>query len=284
MPEGSTAAAAAPDNAAASPSGAEGRSDGEVMTLTEDQKYTGDLILVSRSWPYDFERNSEEIQLVRILDAQSFSYPVEKEEFMLAKRVMKSLDSMIHDCDQYLGTSDTAISSAYRSTEYQQEVFDEAADEYGSDYAEAYVAYPGYSEHHTGLAADLGIIYDDGSVGTFTDSANAEWMAANSYKYGFVRRYAEDKTEITGISNESWHFRYVGIPHSVFMYENNYCLEEYLEYLKNGTSPYEPLVIEYNGESYSVYYTSESTVPRPGHRFDVSGDNKGGYIITVHGS
>ena len=253
----------------------------QMLHLTEDQCYTGDLIMVNRSHAYDFDRNSESVQLVNIKQSQSFGYPVDREEFMIAKHVLKNLDAMIHDCDQMMGSQSTGISSAWRSYEYQQNLWDETVEDYGEDYAESYVARPGYSEHHTGLAVDLGIFYDDGSYGQFTDSRNAEWMAANCFKYGFIRRYAEDKIDITGISNEAWHFRYVGIPHAAYMYQNNLCLEEYLDYLREHTSMSQPLEIEYGYDTWSVFYSSDSQIVKPDHRYEVSGDNMGGYIITV---
>ena len=58
-------------------------------------------------------------------------------------------------------------------------------------------------------------------------------MVENSHKYGFVLRYPKDKESITGIEYEPWHFRYVGKEHAKVMKENNFCLEEYVEYLKS---------------------------------------------------
>ena len=58
------------------------------------------------------------------------------------------------------------------------------------------------------------------------------WLDENAYKYGFVKRYPEDKTDITGISNEPWHYRYVGTTVAKIMKEENLCLEEYLEKYK----------------------------------------------------
>ena len=165
--------------------------------------------------------------------------------------------------------------------EYQQNVWDETAMNYGEDYAAQYVAVPGYSEHHTGKACDIGIFYADGSQGSFSESRNAIWMRENCGRFGFIRRYAEDKTEITGISNEAWHFRYVGFPHASYMVENNLCLEEYLEYLRNNTSEASPLVIKGNTGSFKVYYTTERTIVKPSGSYTVSGDNMGGFIITV---
>ena len=202
--------------------------DRPLLSLTEEQKYTGDLILVNAEHPYHFDANKD-LNLVLLSEAQSFDYPLSRDDFRLSAAVVPYLDAMIRDCDAAIGTSYTSVSSAWRSEEYQQNVRDEYAELYGEDYAEKYVAAPGCSEHHTGLSVDLGIIYDDGAEGTFSESANAVWMREQSYRYGFVRRYAEDKTEITGISNEAWHFRYVGTEHSLIMRDEHLCLEEYLD-------------------------------------------------------
>ena len=59
-----------------------------------------------------------------------------------------------------------------------------------------------------------------------------QWLDENVYKYGFVKCYPEDKTDITGISNEPWHYRYVGTTVAKIMKEENLCLEEYLEKYK----------------------------------------------------
>ena len=250
-----------------------------LVSFSEDQKHRGDLILVNKEYAYDFDANAA-LNLVRITDAQSYKYPVSSEELKLSEKIMPQLDAMIRACDEAMGTTVTSISSAWRSKEYQQNVWDEYAELYGESYSRKYVANPGNSEHHTGLAADLGIIYSDGSEGTFSESDNAVWMAANSWRYGFVRRYAEDKVDITGISNEAWHFRYVGQPHAAYMHEKNLCLEEYLSYLRENTSPSNPLKVEVGDRSYSVFYTNESTITEPEDSYTVSGDNVGGYIVT----
>ena len=250
-----------------------------MITFSEEQLHKGNLILVSKDYAYDFDANSD-MDLVRIVDAQSFSYPVEKEEYQLSAKLIPQLDAMIRDCNEAMGTDYTSVSSAYRSKEYQQGVWDEYEELYGENYVKSYVAVPGFSEHHTGLALDLGIIYSDGSPGTFSESENAEWMAKNSYRYGFVRRYAEDKVEITGISNEAWHFRYVGQPHAAYMYEKNLCLEEYLEYLREHTSPENPLVYTAGPQTYSVFFTPEKEIVEPEGNYTVSGDNARGYVVT----
>ena len=93
--------------------------------------------------------------------------------------------------------------------------------------AEKYVAIPDTSEHQLGLSVD---------INADTDKCSSEkvyqWLDENAYKYGFVKRYPEDKTDITGISNEPWHYRYVGTTVAKIMKEENLCLEEYLEKYK----------------------------------------------------
>lgn len=93
--------------------------------------------------------------------------------------------------------------------------------------AEKYVAIPDTSEHKLGLSVD---------INADTDKCSSEkvyqWLDENAYKYGFVKRYPEDKTDITGISNEPWHYRYVGTTAAKIMKEENLCLEEYLEKYK----------------------------------------------------
>lgn len=254
------------------------------VTFTEEQKYMGDLILVNSSYPYDFEANAKTIALANIRDTQSFYYQVQKTEYEVAGRIMPSLDQLVAACDEAVGTKMTGVASAYRSMEYQQSVWNEMAELNGTEYAEKYVASPGYSEHHTGLAVDMSIFYEDGSEGSFSESENAVWMNANAYHYGFVRRYAEDKISVTGISNEAWHFRYVGIPHATYMVANNLCLEEYIDYLRANASAAKPLTITCDDGTYEVFFTTETTIEEPQGEYTVSGNNVDGYIVTVRTS
>ena len=89
--------------------------------------------------------------------------------------------------------------------------------------AKTYVAEPGTSEHELGLSVDI----NAESSGSSQDAVY-EWLDENAYKYGFVKRYPADKTDITGIDNEPWHYRYVGYEAAKEMKKENLCLEEYL--------------------------------------------------------
>ncbi|MCL2057073.1 MAG: M15 family metallopeptidase [Oscillospiraceae bacterium] len=97
-----------------------------------------------------------------------------------------------------------------------------------------YIAFPGESEHHTGLAVDITTpVYTELDEG-FEDTHAFAWLSVNAKDYGFVIRYPKDKTAITGIEYEPWHYRYVGTDAAHFISSNNLCLEEYLDFLQNG--------------------------------------------------
>lgn len=70
---------------------------------------------------------------------------------------------------------------------------------------------------------------EEGNSLDFDGTGDYKWFAENGYKYGYVVRFPEDKTQQTGLDYRPWHFRYVGIPHAYYMTQNNLCLEEYVE-------------------------------------------------------
>ena len=117
------------------------------------------------------------------------------------------------------------VCSAYRTQAMQQNIFDQMkqslldqgySDADAETEAGRQVAVPGTSEHQMGLAVDI--------VG---EEANV-WLGEHCWEYGFILRYTEEKAEITGITNEPWHFRYVGREISMDMKDSGLCLEEYL--------------------------------------------------------
>ena len=115
------------------------------------------------------------------------------------------------------------INSAYRSYSEQERIVDTYKKLYGDDYVNKYVARPGYSEHQTGLSFDIG----SKNSNIFSNSKEYQWILNNSYKYGFIHRFPKNAEDITGISNEPWHFRYVGKKIAKIIYENKMTLEEY---------------------------------------------------------
>ena len=86
------------------------------------------------------------------------------------------------------------------------------------------VAEPGCSEHHLGTCFDITV-----PGVTFAGTKQHKWLLEHCWEYGFILRYPQDKTKITGFAAEAWHYRYVGVEHAMKMKEGNLCLEEYLE-------------------------------------------------------
>ena len=113
--------------------------------------------------------------------------------------------------------------SGYRSYKTQEELYNKYVKKDGEEKASMYSAKPGYSEHQTGLAFDIGSVED-----SFANTKEAEWINNNSYKYGFIVRYPKNKTSVTGYIYEPWHVRYLGIDIATKVYESGLTLEEYL--------------------------------------------------------
>ena len=129
------------------------------------------------------------------------------------------------------GVKGVTVTSAYRSYDYQNQLFRNEVALLGSEEEAAKnVNPPGSSEHQTGLAVDMHNM--SAASREFGKTDEAKWLAQNAHKFGYILRYPADKTDITGISYEPWHFRFVGRYHATKMFELDMCLEEYIEYIK----------------------------------------------------
>ncbi len=121
--------------------------------------------------------------------------------------------------------------NAYRSYDTQTTLYDNYVIANGEDLANTFSAKPGHSEHQTGLAVD--VASTNTTFSTFADTDEYLWLVQNAYKYGFIQRYANDKTDITGYSQEEWHWRYLGVDLAAKVYESKLTYDEYYElYLK----------------------------------------------------
>lgn len=120
--------------------------------------------------------------------------------------------------------------SGFRSYEYQTTLYSNYVNRDGKKAADRYSARPGYSEHQTGLAYDIGEKgrEDLWLTSEFGESAAGKWLHQHAHEYGFILRYPQGKENITGYMYESWHFRYVGNETAKAVYEQNTTLEEYL--------------------------------------------------------
>lgn len=124
------------------------------------------------------------------------------------------------------------ISSPYRSYNRQNVLYNTYVKKDGESKADTYSARPGYSEHQTGLAFDLGTA-ENHDINEFVESKEFKWMKNNAHKYGFILRYPYGKKYITGYIYEPWHYRYVGIDAATYIYNNNITFEEYYAYFVN---------------------------------------------------
>ena len=193
----------------------------------EDLTDTWELLLANPDHPLpnDFEVETANVQ----------------GDFVMDERVADAMKEMIADAKEE--NVDLMICSAYRSIDRQQELFDAEvavqmnngkSKEEAEKITATMIAMPGTSEHHTGLAADIVTPTHQTLDPEFADTAAGKWLQENAAEYGFILRYPEDKQDITKIIYESWHYRYVGVDHAKAITENELCLEEYLEILKEG--------------------------------------------------
>lgn len=126
------------------------------------------------------------------------------------------------------GQGTLIVQSGYRSYYSQKSILAAKIKSIGKTEALKLVAKPGYSEHQTGLAVDFAAKGVSTLQVSFAKTKAGVWLAANSYKYGFVLRYPKGKTAITGYNFEPWHFRYVGVGLATAMHDQNIStLEEY---------------------------------------------------------
>lgn len=120
--------------------------------------------------------------------------------------------------------------SSYRSASYQASLYNNYVAMYGTATADTISARPGYSDHQTGLAADIGD-HDQATVFTqaMENTVEGQWLYAHAHEYGFILRYPKGKEWITGYSFEPWHYRYVGVEYATAIYNvsPDCTLEEY---------------------------------------------------------
>jgi len=154
------------------------------------------------------------------------------------ERCYPDLQEMMDDC-RAAGCS-PLICSSYRSQEDQEQLYYNEIDtlvEQGYSTVAATadagkeVAVPGTSEHQLGLAVDIVDANNQNLDSSQEETEVQQWLMQNSWKYGFILRYPTDKKDITGITYEPWHYRYVGKENARYIYENDLCLEEYLALL-----------------------------------------------------
>lgn len=267
------------------------------ITLTPDELHAGELILINYTLGFEFvEPVGLDSQLKKIYGSHPAShYTHPNSSQLLRADVLGAFNEMMADFYAFSEDGSTQTRLAYRSYDSQKELYDKYGDSY---------VYPGYSEHQTGAVIDLNVIRWSETVNAKGETVRTsetyelgyfdifDWIYENCCKYGFVLRYPESKVSKTGVGNDKDHFRYVGVAHATYMYENNLCLEEYLALLQSHTYEGEHITVDCDGKSYEIYYIAAS-LDEEGNITDtavyvpenlpytVSGNNYDGFVVTV---
>lgn len=236
---------------------------------------TGSLILVNGEHPCRVIPPERELAAVGDPDK---GVRMERRAALLLEELMAKLR----------GWEGIAPVSGWRSLREQRNTWEEALSKEGPDFARSFVARPGHSEHHTGLAIDLGERREeiDPICPAFPDEGPCGRFRRLAARYGFILRYPAGKESVTGIAHEPWHFRYVGAPHALIMEERGLALEEYIRLLRQ--HPYGERPLRWEGCGLAVEIAFLPAVPGETSRLlqredwpcAVSGNNADGFIIT----
>ena len=146
---------------------------------------------------------------------QRHSFRLAGSEITLTRETYEAMEQMFHAAEE-ADMNGYIVTSGYRSYQRQTEVY--AQSEPGK------AQQPGASEHQTGLAFDVTVETNDG----FESTPQYAWLAQHAHEYGFIQRYPANKSDITGISYEPWHYRYVGVDAATRMWQSGQTLEEFL--------------------------------------------------------
>ncbi len=259
------------------------------ITVTKGDVQRGNLILINSTNEYNFDAVTTVVENpvpVTIPDSDDGSYWVKSNLYeTLTPEALTAIDALLTDFCAATSKNDVMILDTSRSYEEQQNVLNAKIQQLGEQEGRKIATQPGFSEHHSSLALDL-TLFDGTSRHEYDGTGDYSWITGNCYKYGFVIRYPQSKTAVTGITYEPWHLRYVGKEHAFYMTKNNLCLEEYITLLS--TLPVDSARLNFTtdtGEQYTVYsaeVTGDSCtikVPKKG-QYTLSGDNQCRIIVS----
>lgn len=263
------------------------QNDFTTVEINNSKIYEGPLVLVNNY--YDCKLDGED--LVSILEyaeeKENDKYLVSDYSVMVNSSIIDSLDKMLSDFHDIYNDDNVMVASAYRSKKLQEELYDEEQLKDKNTEEGEMVAVPGYSEHQTGYAVDLSIRINDEEYIEFNNADNYKWILDNCSTYGFILRYPDNKVSITEIGHETWHYRYVGIPHASYIMQNNLCFEEYISLVNNHPQTNPLYVTDLSLTNWMIYYVPSSgaeqtyvTVPIE-NDYQVCGNNSDGFIVSV---
>lgn len=183
------------------------------------------LVLVNEDnrLPDNFE---DTVEIISVENAAGETYGIEKKTYEAFLRLRDDL--LTNDGIQ------AELISVYRTIPQQEATFERYFKQFGIEYANKYVAKPGHSEHHTGLAIDVGVMIEGKLIRTIEGMQELDHlfkiMQNKLPQYGFILRYPKGKEAITKIGYECWHFRYIDSPElAKTITDKGICFEEYCE-------------------------------------------------------
>lgn len=236
--------------------------------------HSGNLILVNSAYT-----------IKETLPQSAFSPANSRNDVLLERRAGVLLNKLMHEIR---GWNNIVPVSGWRSEQTQHEIWNSSIKEHGRDFTEKYVAFPGCSEHQTGLAIDLGLKNEDLDFirPDFPYTGICQTFRKRAAQYGFIQRYPAGKEHITGIAHEPWHFRFVGIPHAVIIDGMDFTLEEYHDFLRQFPHGEQPLTHRIRGMLFEVSYLSAAAVnilsaAEDGVSRMISGNNVDGFVVTA---
>ena len=248
----------------------------ESLSVETKNKFYGDLILINRDHEYFTSFNED---LVNIYDMNVENncncFSIVDTSYTILRQVYGPMSKMIQDFYDIYANDTLEIYGSYRAAcnilfvkiimficKFKKII-----------YISSWLAFD-FTETEN---------YDYNGEGDFA------WLNANCYKYGFIVRYTRSKESITKFRDEPWHFRYVGKPHAYYMDSHDLCLEEYIDLLRKYPYSGEHLEFSDDKNDYEIYFvaaddSSEKTsIPVPnGERYEISGNNVDGFIVTVY--
>lgn len=239
--------------------------------------YRGDLVLVNADHEYTFPEDDANIAALSDL-IDSDCYRVSDYIIKLDTKVITQLNALMKGFYTATQNFDIVVIGGYRTLAEQDDRYNSGSSGFKG----------GYSDYHTARSFDMGIFPTDGlsSSGYYAPMGEYAWISEHAAEYGFVERFPDGKEAFTGEEARTQTYRYVGVPHAAYMKQNDLCLEEYIDLLREHNNT-DPIEFETDGKLYQIYFapaddTGNTDIPVPANKvYDISGNNVDGFIVTV---
>ncbi|MFG6120213.1 M15 family metallopeptidase [Thalassobacillus sp. B23F22_16] len=191
----------------------------EMVTVDEPQALTV-VVNKSRKLPDGFEPND------LVVPEVAFPFDEFHEKKQMRLEAAEALEELFKGAKQ--DGVELIAASGYRSYERQKLIYEDNVKKNGEEHANQFSAKPGTSEHQTGLAMDVTSAAAAFKLDQdFIETKEGQWLADHAHEYGFIIRYPEGKSDITGYAYEPWHLRYVGKEPAAEIHQQEETLEEF---------------------------------------------------------